>query len=323
MLANKWAFPAKDVREQAAAWLMRISSADCTIDDREQFDAWLNASEFHRASYWRLEAAWIEAARLAALRPTKPEGNTSGLFSKPAFFRTIAATLIICVGAAAGLYLDLKSSTQTYATAVGGYRVLTLPDGSSIELNTDTAVKVADDRSQRTVWLDKGEAFFRIKHDAARPFVVIVGDQAVTDLGTEFTIRRISSRVEVALLEGRAQFETIGHHAPFQSAELSRGEVAVAHNGMISVARKPIANLSNGLGWRNGLLIFDETTLTDAALEFNRYNAGQIIIGNSSIARLRVNGTFPIHARREFADVATAIFGLRVETRGDETIISR
>ncbi len=218
MTAAKWDFPAKEVREQAAAWLMRANSADCTADDRAQLDAWLAASEFHRVSYWRLEAAWIEAARLAALRPAEREENIFKRLFRPALFKAMAVALIVCAGAATGLSFYLKQSVQTYATAVGGYRVLTLPDGSAVELNTDTAVRVADDRSQRTVWLDKGEAFFRIKHDAARPFVVIAGDHAVTDLGTQFTVRRISSRVEVALLEGRAQFETIHRGAPLLSA---------------------------------------------------------------------------------------------------------
>lgn len=62
---------------------------------------------------------------------------------------------------------------------------------------------------------------------------MIVGDHAVTDLGPEFTVRRILSNVEVAVLQGRAQFESMGRETPLQSAELSSGDVAVSRNARL------------------------------------------------------------------------------------------
>ena len=61
---------------------------------------------------------------------------------------------------------------MTYATAVGGHKTLTLGDGSEVELNTDTIVRMPKVAGQRQVILDKGEAYFQIKHDAENPFIV-------------------------------------------------------------------------------------------------------------------------------------------------------
>jgi transmembrane sensor len=313
---------ASDIREQAADWLFRAASADWTADDQTQLDAWLGASEFHRASYWRLEAAWQESARLAALRPAHRGAAALKRLFNLSVLKAAAAVLLVGVGATAAYHKFMTPNVSTYATAVGGHRALTLPDGTVIELNTDTVVSIANDLSQRRVWLTKGEALFEVKHDARHPFTVIAGDHKVTDLGTKFVVRQSGNRVEVSLIEGRAQFESIGGQTP-RSTELTPGEVAVATGNSMSVTRLPAKQVSDELAWRKGLLVFDGTTLADAAAEFNRYNTDKIVIRDPSLLRLCVNGTFPVHARHDFAEVARAVFGLRAQDKDSEILISR
>jgi transmembrane sensor len=313
---------ASHVREQAADWLFRAASPDWTADDQTQLDTWLEASEFHRASYWRLEAAWQEAARLAALRPANRRTAALKRLLSLNILKAAAAVVVVSVGATVAYDKFTTPSVSTYATAVGGHRTLTLPDGTVIELNTDTVVSIANDLSRRRVWLTKGEALFEVKHDARRPFTVIAGDHKVTDLGTKFVVRQSANIVEVALIEGRAQFESIGGSAP-RSTELAPGEVAVATGNSMSVTKLPAKQVSDELAWRQGLLIFDGTTLANAVAEFNRYNTDKIVIRDPSLGQLRVNGTFPVHARHDFAEVARAVFGLRAKDNGSEILISR
>lgn len=322
MTSPETALSARDVREQAADWLLRAVSPDWTSDDQTQLNAWLGASEFHRASYWRLEAAWQEAARLAALRPAHRGTAALRRLLNLNVLKAAAAVVLVGVGATAAYHKFMTPNVSTYATAVGGHRTLTLPDGTVIELNTDTVVSIANDLSQRRVWLAKGEALFEVKHDPRHPFTVIAGDHKVTDLGTKFVVRQSGNRVEVALIECRAQFESIGGSAP-RSTELAPGEVAVATGNSMSVTRLPAKQVSDELAWRQGLLVFDGTTLADAVAEFNRYNTDKIIIRDPSLLRLRVNGTFPVHARHDFAEVARAVFGLRAQDKDSEILISR
>lgn len=313
---------AKDIREQAAEWLFQAHSVDFTDKERSKLDLWLNESELHRASYWRLEAAWAEAARLAALAPL-PRKPVS--FRRPFEARLFKSAIAIAVAVAAGLSAYQYYSTpsgRTYATAVGGHRTLTLPDGTVIGLNTDTVIQISDNLAIRQVRLEKGEAFFEVKHDADKPFTVLAGDHRITDLGTKFIVQQSKERLKVSLLEGRAQLETL-NGPDAQSTELTPGEVAVATAGKLSVTRVSIPAMTNELGWRKGVLVFDDTTLADAVTEFNRYNVEKIVIDDPSILRMRVNGTFPVHARHDFAEVARAVFGLRAEDRGDQIVISR
>jgi len=314
---------AKQIREQAASWLLRANAPEWNAESQRQLDTWLAASEFHRASYWRLEAAWAEGARLAALRQmNRPDGPFSR-FLNSGTWKMVAASLLFAVAGIATYQVNSPPDVREYATPIGGHRTLTLPDGSVIELNTDTVIKITNDLRKPKVWLTKGEAYFQIVHNPQRPFIVFAGDHKVTDLGTKFVVHRTENGLEVALLEGKAQLDSIGRDMPQRSTELMPGEVAIATRDGMSVTKKPILKLSNDMSWRKGLLIFDGTTLADAVADFNRYNVDKIVIRDPSIMQMRVNGTFPVHAKQEFVDVAQAVFGLRVMSQADRTLISR
>jgi transmembrane sensor len=313
-----------EIRTEAADWFARAHSDDWSGADQEKLDAWLRRSLSHEAAYWRLEGAWMEAARLTVLRTSAETRNSA------AARRTVlapikillAAVFAVVVGVAGYSYLS-GPPLKRIATPVGGHRTLLLSDGSQIELDTDTIVRVAVTAGKRTVWLDRGEAYFRIYHDAKRPFAVMVGDHRIIDLGTKFLVKQSIDSVEVSLLEGRARLEVGGGLFPMRSIELSPGDVATALADSMSVTKKPAKTLVNELGWRRGVLVFEGTSLADAAAEMNRYNAQQIVIADASVARRAIDGTFSVHAVSQFTEMAQAIFGFRVEKQGNRTLISR
>jgi len=313
---------ANEIKTQAACWLARVHAGSWSEEDQAQLDAWLADSHANRATYWRLEAAWAEAAKLAVLLPSQRENVASTRRTVPTRMKLTAAVIVAGLLGAVGANYFLAPRTQSFATNVGGHKFVTLADGSKIELNTDTAVRVADKDGQRIVWLDRGEAFFQIRHDAAHPFVVMAGNQRVTDLGTKFLVRRDVSKIEVSLVEGRAAFERTGTSSP-QTALLVPGDVLVATANSVTVTKKPAQVLDNSLAWRRGSLVFFHTTLAEAATELNRYNTRKIVIADADAARLQINGTFPSGDIGLFGRVAHVVLGVNVRTGGDEIVISR
>jgi transmembrane sensor len=233
-----------------------------------------------------------------------------------------AAVVVTAAVSVGGSLLALHQENQTFATTIGGREALSLVDGSKIELNTDTVLRMAEGSSQRKVWLDKGEAYFDIKHDAAHPFVVMVGSHRITDLGTKFIVRQDGDRVEVKLLEGSARLDA-NDGARSQTAVLKPGDVAIATADAMSVTKKPLKELANELGWRRGVLMFDHTTLAEAVVEFNRYNRQKIVIADPQIARLEIGGTFPSDDVKLFGRAAHIALGLHVEERNNTVIISQ
>ncbi|HEY5238457.1 MAG TPA: FecR domain-containing protein [Rhizomicrobium sp.] len=312
-----------EIRAEAADWFARAHSGDWNSADQERLDAWLGQSLSHEAAYWRLEGAWMEAARLTVLRAQADAQNPAARRIIPAPVKFAMALALAAVIGISGYSHLSGPAMQRFTTPVGGHRTLALSDGSQIELDTDTVVRVAINADKRTVWLDRGEAFFRINHDAKRPFAVMAGDHRIIDLGTKFLVKQNAGNVEVALLEGRARIEVGGGLLPTRSIELSPGDVAMASPDSMAVTKKPAKVLTNELGWRHGVLVFEGTSLADAAAEMNRYNTQQIIVADASIARRAIDGTFPVHAVPQFTEMAQAIFGFRVEKQGNRTLISR
>jgi len=314
---------AAEINARAASWLERRDSEDWNADDQIALDAWLAESRTHVAAYWRLKAAWAHASRLAALKPSEADETVRARRISPLFFKVAGGVAAAALVAVAGAFYLTAPRPQTYATTIGGHETLRLADGSRIELNTDTVLRLADSAHGREAWLEKGEAYFEIKHNAAHPFVLMAADHRVTDIGTKFVVRQDSNRLEVSLVEGRVRFESASRWNNARPALLAPGDVAVATANSMSVTKEPTQKLANELGWRRGVLVFKYTPLADAATEFNRYNHQQLIVADRAAARLSIVGTFGTTDVASFVAAAKSLFGLRVKQNGEETIISR
>jgi len=272
---------ADEIEARAAMWLRR-RYWDWNADCQTEFDVWLDESWAHRVAFWRLEAAWERTERLAALRPMKPEpsGTTQSNKNRPFLFGIVASAAAVIVLGFGAVWWQLQSNGKTYSTLVGGHKTITLADGSSVELNTDTVLRVAISPTQRAATLERGEAYFQIKHDATHPFVVSAAQHRVTDLGTKFLVRADADNLQVTLVEGLARVETSGEWLPRHTAVLVPGDVVVASPESMSLRREPTRKLVGELSWRQGVLVFNRTALADAAAEFNRYNRTKLIIAD-------------------------------------------
>ncbi|HVT23170.1 MAG TPA: FecR domain-containing protein [Rhizomicrobium sp.] len=312
---------AKEVRAQAAEWISRRDGEGWNEAAQAELDAWLAKSDAHVVAFLRAEAAWSRADKLVALKPQSSRRIAETLKDVlPTALRAVAAAVVIAVvGVAANTYLATFNE-KTYTTPVGGRETITLVDGSQIALNTDTVLRMDLSGRERKVWLDRGEAYFHVTHNAQRPFRVFAGNRTVTDLGTRFSVRRDSERFEVAVMEGKVAFDPGKEQQ--KPIALLPGDVVVATTTKVSVTKKPSRALAESLGWQRGLLIFDNTTLADAANEFNRYNGEKLVVARSA-AHLPVVGTFRANDVEAFARVTKEVFGLRSEKRGQSIVIAR
>jgi len=305
------------VEAEASSWVRRRHFADWSESDDAALNAWLAQSPAHEVAYIRLEAAWNRTERLAALHPFKAE-RSRGLRVPLAIAAGLA---VIAFMTAAALPLFHVAKDKVYSTPVGGREIITLADGSRIELNTDTVLHLSPD--QRGAVLDRGEAYFQIRHDTAHPFALKVAGKRVVDLGTKFLVRERADGVEVALVEGRARLESAAVSTAQHGVILTPGDVAVATAGAISVTKVPVHDIASELSWRNGLLVFHNATLAEAAGVLNRYNDNKLVIDDPKIAGLTINGTFRTNDNQVFARMAEDVFGLRVTYSGNTTRISR
>ena len=313
---------AEIVQSSASEWLERRERDDWSERDQREFDFWLTASPAHVIAYMRVEDVWNRANRLQALN--HPERGTAEVFGRWPLVGKIAAVCAMAVLAGiGGVIYAFAPRDAIYTTELGQRENLQLADGSQIELNTDTTLRINTAGDNKTVTLEKGEAYFDIKHDAKRLFVVRAGNNRVVDLGTKFLVHQSADRVRVAVFEGRARFDLAASGVSAQSAVLTPGEVAVAAAGKMSVKKISPQVLVDALSWRRGELVFHFTSLADATAEFNRYNQKKLVVQGSEVARLEIGGTFGMHDVAGFGRQVRQLLGVRADDRGAEIVLSR
>jgi transmembrane sensor len=327
--------PAEAIDAEAVAWFVDRDESperppELMKDARASFEAWLAESPKHLMAYWRVEAGWDHAGLLTAVRPPRDLRDGTGIHRMASARRewkfwfgrlgAIAAVLVIGVTTA---FQFIGRQTVTYSTPVGGNETIALADGSRIELNTDTTLRVSSIRQDREVELVRGEAFFDVKHDPSHPLVVSVGGERVVDLGTAFVVRKDEQFTKIGLVEGSVRLESSGFwlHSPL--ATLMPGDVAVTAADRIAITKGAARELADGLAWRTGKLIFRRATLGEAAAEFNRYNAQKLVVADAATADLRFSSVFPVHGIEAFARVAQKALGLHVERQGGDIVIMR
>lgn len=312
---------ARGIEDQAAFWAASLHNRrDWTNDHQKQLDNWLDASLAHRVAFLRVNATWKRADRLAALR--KPMRSPEAAPRHPAIQTRIAVGIgaAFIAGAVFVGYLE-RPQAQLVETPRGGHELLTLGDGSQVELNTDTAIKVDFRGATRQVELVKGEAYFRVRHDPSHPFVVNVGRHRVVDLGTKFLIRMTPQSTKVALVEGRAQFESSVDTQ--RAIVLAPGDVAIASLDRTQVIRKTSKSLQDDLAWQRGMIVFRDERLADAVNELNRYGGPMLRVAGESASKLKINGTFLTGRPEEFAGAAHEIFGIHVTQQNGVFVLSR
>lgn len=333
---------ASRIEEEAARWLLRQEEPGWTAADQAALDAWLAAAPEHQVAYYRLEYGWRQADRLAALGrpaltalqpvPAAPPARSGRSWRHLA----LAASLVAATALGTLVAVNGYGGAKTYATEVGGQETVPLPDGSKLELNTDTRLRASVGETQRVVWLDRGEAFFDVAHDPARPFTVYAGARKVVVLGTKFAVRRDGGRIQVAVLEGRVRVEPLetfpagtkmlatadspGPPKP-QPAVVTRGTLLVAEGASTIIAAQAPQKVESALGWRQGMLLFDQRSLAEAAAEFNRYNRKKIVVANPEAAAMQISGSFEAENVDAFARLLKSAYGLAMRDEEERVTI--
>ena len=326
----------KKTDSEAAGWVVRLHSDQRTHADREAFNAWMEADPANvdafsaHAAIWDSVAAWgrdPEAREVLRFSPL-----WSGFGRRVVQWSAGAAALAATV-AMALILPGLLSGEQRFSTAPGELRTVSLADGSTLTLNTDTQLITRFSAGERRVVLDRGQAYFRVAKDSVRPFRVFVGHDEVRAVGTAFDVWRIGDRAEVVLEEGRLAIFRGGDHTmppaakPAIIANRSRPVASPPPTlflnagqsldlGPVAVAAPRNANMLQSSAWRYGRMVFDDTRLGDAVADLNRYGGPQISLADSRLADIRISGVF--HTGQPYDIVGEVVTAFPVRVASDD-----
>ena len=242
--------------------------------------------------------------------------------------RLLAATFtgaLALAGAGLGAHHYFYGVTEqaSYATALGDLNRVPLSDGSGATLSSDSRIAVSLSRRERHIELQRGEAFFEAAKDPHRPFVVSAGPRQVVAVGTRFAVRRDGPDLRVVVTEGTVRLEASpdaqGHPQP--TTLLPAGSLAIASRNGVVVRTGSVADAERLVDWRSGFVTFRDTSLAEAASEFNRYNARKIVMGDPAVGALRVGGNFRWSNVDAFVRLLEQGFPVRAETGTDRIVL--
>jgi len=308
-----------DIDTAAADWLARLDRADVPETLRIEFEAWCRANPRHQAAYLRLQEVWERLDGLRGLRPqvqaaaagTPPVRSRRSLFASVAVAAALMfATIVLWVWLWPQSF-SFMAMEKRYATPLGGFERLALADGSVLQLNTDSVVRVMLQRTRREVELIQGEATFKVAKDASRPFIVRAGSTAVRAVGTSFNVHKTASGLEVMIMEGAV---AVGPAAAMQRPDalpvVGAGQLAVADSSQVRVKNIDDAEVTRRLAWQRGMLGFNGQSLAEVTAEFNRYNETRLVIADPALAELRIGGYFRATNVEAFVRVIEERFGV-------------
>jgi len=280
--------------EEAAEWYIRLRTPEADNVLWASFVLWLEADPANRSAYEAVEDADMEVGRLTSAGSIGArEGTNLAHFPRPAPARRRAmvwSPWAVMAAATIVLFVTMRGqmpTTTEYETRFGETKSIALSDGSAIELNSNTAMRIGQGTLSRTVFFDRGEAFFRIRTDSRNPFTIHVGDQVVRDIGTRFDVLRVGRATTVSVVEGRVGVLQAG--ASSRATILSEGDQLFHVDGSKKAAVARI-DPDEVLSWRQGYLIYRNVPLSQVVGDLNRYFATQIVLAGPAVADQKFSG---------------------------------
>lgn len=242
----------------------------------------------------------------------------------------MAAVLFMLTGAGfTVLQPHLAVETRTIATRPAQQRSVVLSDGTKIDLDVATRVRVRMTGVLREVHLEQGRMRVDVAQDAERPFHLVAGDRQVTDLGTDFIAYVENRRLGVQLIDGAVQISVIESEkwAPFGLArERIAHRIADLEPGQAyeeidkNNARITAFDRTSATGWQRGLIVLDDLTLADAAKLLRRYDLAIDVA--PEIAQLRISGVVDARQGDGFVTAVSSIYPqVLVERREDRILL--
>lgn len=274
-------------QRQALNWLSRLRDSDA--DAQQQFQDWLSDAPEHAEAYRQVQLFWQQLDAMPELAGNRLDA-ARGFVRRNQLARRRRNLTLAVAAMAVGLAVQYpetlrKAVAARYETAIGERQALELADGSRIELNTASLLRV-DRFGARTVWLDRGEAWFNVKHNIEKPFEVLVGAGRIRDVGTQFNVSVDRRQAAVAVAEGEVALSLPGKPELALTAGLQAG---FAGDGSLQSTRAA----DTGAGaWRDGILVFKHQPLPEVLRQLARYHPVEFELPDVKLHTLAVSGRF-------------------------------
>lgn len=309
-------------QRQALRWQARLRDSECSEQDKQDFSEWLAINPEHATAFSEVQQFWEQISDLPNLAGSRLSAARSYVQGAQSQRRRRTSTLVI--GAfVVGFMISkpeavLKLAAQHYQTAKGEHLSIELSDGSSIELNTISNLRVADLFGWRKAWLEQGEAWFNIRHNPDQPFEVLAGNGRIRDIGTQFNVMTGHGKTAVTVEEGEVAISTNDTQPVLVAAGQQNGFDDFGHMDSVTASDSKAAG-----AWRNGMLIFKQQSLPEVLRQLARYHRVDFELQDPQLEGLTVSGRFSTADLNESLNTLANGLGVKVTRMTPERILIR
>ena len=336
------------IDQEAADWISRMDRG-LSEEEEQAFLEWLEQDPIHGKQLQELQDSWllcdkISPNTLLAGQPTAASKLHSLRHMRKFLIRTCSAAAIILLSF--GLFWAWKTSFSENAKSVfladGDYALIyerhVLEDGSVVELNTGSQVEVRFSEKVRWLRLHVGEAHFIVSKNQNRPFIVDVRGFDIRAIGTAFSVKMDDSTVEVLVTEGRVSVEQrdliaegVVKQDDMKSSvnleNLTAGQKSIffssAWEKPPEIEEPSVDEITRQLSWRDEILEFSSTRLSEVVEAFNQRNFVQIVIVDRELTRLKINAAVNPSNLDNFIELLEMSAGVRSERTDSGAILLR
>ncbi len=300
------------LQREARRQIEHLLSGEASPEDFEKARIWREQTPAHAAAFAEAKRLWQDFG-VAGRALLAHEGPPVWIPPPPALSRrailaggagaVAAGVAYTVVHPPLGLWPSLEVLRADYRTATGEQKRLTLANQVTVQMNTQTSIDLATSNGDLDqVKLVAGQASFTLPADQTRPFAVVAEGGRTIASRARFDVYNSGANVCVTCFEGDVQVE-----------QGSR-RTTVAPGGQLRYSNKVFGdvasvNLEEASAWRDGVLVFRQTPLSDVITELNRYRPGRIILIKEAIAQKSVNGRFKIERIDEILGWIAEVYG--------------
>lgn len=311
-------------------------SGETSDSEVKQLEEWVMSAPENKALFIRFKKAWILSGIEGNYQNIDVEkewkfiagklfhqNNVVPLTAKPkrriGFYLRLAAALALLVVASVWLFKSLNTADYREVVAQNAIEENKLPDGTEISLNQYSSVKypAKPDEKFRRVEL-KGDAFFKVERDTARPFIINTQNVEIEVLGTSFYVdsRENQSQIQVIVSSG-----SVAMTAGEDKIVLAANETGIYDKSTGNLLKKQNDDI-NYLAWKTDVLVFENTDLERVVFDLNRKFHSQVSIANPELKSCKITATYDHKSLEATVRIIEKTLNIQAEIKGDEIVFS-
>lgn len=333
----------QNILDQAYAWVVALRGGNVSEKSLEDFSVWITSDESHQSAWDQALDLWETMGAVSHLpvdelladdqvipaqsskAPADSQSSEGiGLLEKlQSLWKPMALAFSLAVVGFIAVF-NFQPQGEIYAAGTGQYLAVTLADGTVVELNTNSEISVSLNEDFREIELIKGEVFFTVAKDKDRPFIVDVSGATVRAVGTAFNIYRVTDQSAiVSVTEGIVRVEEAGGSSVTAAqSQLLTVDEALTIDAVRGLSEAKTKN-QQVTAWRQGQLLFDNTSIGDAVDMLNRYLHKKVVVADDVSQSIKLSGTFSSRQKRETLAAVAQALGLELTPRDDKWLLSQ